>query len=388
MKLYRGGEYDKAAEILFYNNPFSAITSMVCDWHKLCLGHCVLNAKNAPVRWYEIEKELSGKYLFHASVAAEDSNNGSVAIIGGGPAGITAALALREKGYGAVIYDSNPEYGGVLRYGIPEFRLDRKYIDAYESIIKEAGIVFRGNTTVGKDISLNRLREQFDAVLIAGGAGLPRRLNVPGETEGKVIYALDFLKDPDSYALGHKVIVVGGGNVTIDASRTALRKGCETSVYYRKSFENMPANLEEVSEAGKEGVEFNVFEVPVEIKEHTVVMRKCENRTDADGKISTVMIDGTDHEVVYDNIIIAISANVDHGLFGTGMPEMDDNGNIILEGTQVKSLPGIFLAGDFKLGPKTVVEAVMSAKTAVEEIDTFLKMKRLKEMEKLNTRPD
>ena len=296
----------------------------------------------------------------------------SVGIIGAGPAGISAAIWLREAGHDVVIYDIYERPGGVLRYGIPEFRLDRKFIDRYEVILEEAGVAFRGSTIVGKDITLRELREKHDAVLIAAGAGIPRKLDVPGEEDANVIYALDYLKDPSAYNLGRNVIVIGGGNVTMDACRTAVRQGCDTTVYYRKSFENMPANAIEVELAREEGVKFALFEVPVGFNEGRAVMRKCENVLKPDGRVSTKMLEGTDHEVEFDTMLVAISANVDFDIFGEDKPALNRYGWPETDDSQQTSLKDVFIAGDFILGPATVVDAVASAKKAVAGILNFL----------------
>ena len=368
MRLYREGRIEEAAQILFANNPLSAITSQVCDWQHLCYGHCILNRKGIPVRWYEIEQEISMPYLLRAHITPGADNGRSVAIVGGGPVGITAAIKLREKGYAVTVFDDNARLGGVLRYGIPRFRLGEQFINAYERIFEEAGIRFQGNTCIGKDLSLAELRQRFDAVCIGGGAWSPRRMRIPGEDNPKVIYALEYLKNPDAFQLGRKVIVIGGGNVTMDASRTAVRRGHDTWVYYRKTFGNMPANSIEVRAAQADGVKFELFQVPVEVKQDTLVIRRCENVTADDGSVITRMIDGTDFEVPFDNMIVAISENVDYSLFGDTMPELDKRGRIFVDSLQQTSLPGVFLAGDFLTGPETVVAAVASAKTAVEGI--------------------
>ena len=349
MSLYRAGRIEEAARILFENNPLSAITSQVCDWQHLCYGHCILNRKGIPVRWYEIEQEISMPYLLRAHITPGIENGRSVAIVGGGPVGITAAIKLREKGYAVTVFDDNARLGGVLRYGIPRFRLGEQFINA-------------------KDLSLAELRQRFDAVCIGGGAWSPRRMRIPGEDNPKVIYALEYLKNPDAFQLGRKVIVIGGGNVTMDASRTAVRRGHDTWVYYRKTFGNMPANSIEVRAAQADGVKFELFQVPVEVKQDTLVIRRCENVTADDGSVITRMIDGTDFEVPFDNMIVAISENVDYSLFGDTMPELDKRGRIFVDSLQQTSLPGVFLAGDFLTGPETVVAAVASAKTAVEGI--------------------
>jgi len=407
MKLYREGRYEEAGRILFDNNPLSAITSQVCDWKKFCYGHCILNAKKVPVRWYEIEQELSMAYILKAEIETEPENGKRIAIIGGGPAGITAAIMLREKGYSIDLFDENPRLGGVLRYGIPAFRLDRKHIDAYERIFLESGIAFHGDIRIsssdsellpvspisdgkmkdGQDgdygicgrVTFESLREDYDAVFISSGAGVPRKLDVPGE-EGNpnVLYALDYLREPATYRLGRKVIVIGGGNVTMDASRTANREGHDTWIYYRKTIENMPANSDEIEQARKEGVKFELFQVPVAVKEKTIVMRDCENVVREDGRVSTRMIEGSDHEVDYDTLIIAISANVDYGFFGESTPVSDEKGMPAVNSDQSLTFDDdkkckVFVAGDFLLGPKTVVEAVASAKTAADNIDNQLR---------------
>lgn len=372
MKLYREGKNEEAAEMLFRNNPFSAITSIVCDWKKNCLGHCVLNAKNVPVRWHEIEEELSCSYLFNAHVTAGPDCGKKVAIVGGGPAGITAALMLREAGCAVTIFDRNEKSCGVLRYGIPEFRLDPKLVEQYDRILAEAGVEFKGGVNVTasgeKDsVSLSSIMKDYDAVLMTAGASIPRKLDVPGEDSDRIIYALDYLKDPDAFKLGHKVLVIGGGNVTMDACRTALRRGHDTWVYYRKSFENMPANSSEVHEAIEEGVKFEIFEVPVAVKDNIAVMRKCENVTKEDGRLTTRIIEGTDHDVEFDSMLVAISANVDYSVF-EGLDVEMMKGWPVTDDKQQTSVKGLFVAGDFILGPATVVEAVQSAKVAVSGI--------------------
>ena len=372
VKLFREGRADEAGELLFRNNPFAAITSRVCDWEKACFGHCVLNARKMPVNWHSIEAEIAATHLETAGIVPGEDNGRRVAVVGAGPAGITAAFRLREAGCAVTVIDSNDEIGGVLRYGIPEFRLDRRFIELYGRMTVAAGIGFRGGVRVGRDVSVRQLRKDYDAVLIAAGAAVPRRLNIPGEDNPDIIYALDYLKDPLSYKLGRKVLVIGGGNVTMDASRTAVRAGHETWVYYRKSFENMPANTQEVIAAREEGVNFRLFEVPVAIDGHEAVMRKCENVTGPDGRISTRMIEGSDRRVSFDSMLVAISASVDFSIFGEDTPAADASGWPVTGDDRQTSIPGVFVAGDFILGPATVVQAVASAKTAADGILKYL----------------
>ena len=399
MALYREGRLEEAGKLLFDNNPLSAVTSLVCDWKKFCFGHCVLNVKGAPIHWYAVEQEISGRYLdtyvlkrdSFASLGMTEESLGMteeslgmtgkrVAIVGAGPAGIAAAIWLYRAGAEIDLYDANPRMGGVLRYGIPAFRLDKKFCDAYERILSIPGIRFFGGKELGKDIKLNELRSGYDAVLIAAGAEVPARLRIPGEDRPNVVEALHYLKYADRYDMkGKRVIVIGGGNVAMDACRTAIRHGADTWVYYRKTFENMPANPAEVEEAKADGVQFRVFQAPVEVCEGGVVFRDCENQTDpATGKLVTRILDGTDHEVPCDILMPAISEKPDFGILAGapwrpnvwGWPVTDESGRMAF---QDGGAANVWVAGDFTLGPKTVVEAVGSARTATEGILEFLK---------------
>ena len=372
MKLYREGRLEEAAGLLFENNPLSGITCQVCDWNRMCFGHCVLNARNNPVHWYEIENEISVPFLQKAVLTPGPDNGREVAVIGAGPAGIAGAIFLRRAGFRVTVYDSHERMGGVLRYGIPSFRLDKAHVDALEKILLEGGVVFRG----GKAVTVDSLRGKADAILVATGAGVARRMNIPGEDLPGVISALSFLEDPSTDKVRGRVLVVGGGNVAMDACRSARRMGLDTTVYYRKTFSNMPANSHEVEEARAEGVKFELLQVPVAIKQgpggNVAVIRDCENVTRSDGSLSTRIIDGTDHEVPFDTMIIAVSEKVDYGVFPGEMPLTDDDGRIKVNGVHQTSWPDVFMAGDFLLGPKTVVHAVQTAKTAVQGIIQYL----------------
>ena len=356
MLLYRQGKLEEAGELLFRNNPMSAVTSLVCDWKQFCYGHCVLNVKQVPVRWYEIEQEISGAYLFTHKLTRRTAGleGKTVALVGAGPVGLAAAVWLYEAGADVTLLDANPRMGGVLRYGIPEFRLDKKYCDAFEKMFAEAGITFQGNVEVGKDVSFAQLSARYDAVLVGAGAEDPVSLHIPGDE--RALQALPFLKDPRAYNLGGKVIVVGGGNVAMDACRTAVRMGCETWVYYRKTFENMPANPLEVEEAKADGVRFCVFQAPVEVREGGVVFCDCENVVPEDGgRVVTRIKEGTEHFVPCDTLITAISENADPALMEAS-----------------HGFANVWRAGDFAMGPRTVVEAVASAKEAVNAIISSL----------------
>ena len=372
MQLYREDKLDEAGKILFDNNPLSAITSRVCDWRQFCFGNCILNVKKIPVRWYEIEQEISDAYLFSVTLKRESDllSGKRVALVGAGPVGIVAAIWLYRLGAEISIADANPRIGGVLRYGIPGFRLDKKYVNAYERLLLGAGIEFQGGIEVGRDIELARVAARYDAVLLGTGAEKAALLNIPGE--GKGLQALPFLKNPSAFDLGRKVIVIGGGNVAMDASRTAVRHGAETWIYYRKDYGNMPANPIEVEEAMRDGVHFRVFQAPVEVRTGSVVFCDCENVTDpATGKVRTRIIEGTEHEVECDTLLSAISEKPDFSVFNGCEPVLDEKGDLVVDENGLASIQGIdnvYVAGDFLFGPKTVVEAVASARKAVDAI--------------------
>ena len=372
MQLYREDKLDEAGKILFDNNPLSAITSRVCDWRQFCFGNCILNVKKIPVRWYEIEQEISDAYLFSVTLKRESDllSGKRVALVGAGPVGIVAAIWLYRLGAEVSIADANPRIGGVLRYGIPGFRLDKKYVNAYERLLLGAGIEFQGGIEVGRDIELARVAARYDAVLLGTGAEKAALLNIPGE--GKGLQALPFLKNPSAFDLGRKVIVIGGGNVAMDASRTAVRHGAETWIYYRKDYGNMPANPIEVEEAMRDGVHFRVFQAPVEVHTGSVVFCDCENVTDpATGKVRTRIIEGTEHEVECDTLLSAISEKPDFSVFNGCEPVLDEKGDLVVDENGLASIQGIdnvYVAGDFLFGPKTVVEAVASARKAVDAI--------------------
>ena len=372
IRLYKEGRLKEAGEILFNNNPFSAVTSIVCNYKSFCYGACVLNAKKDPVRWYEIEQEISNEFLkaFHPDVTPK--NDQKIAIIGAGPAGLSAAIFLAQKGYNVTVYDKEERIGGVLRYGIPGFRLDKSIVDEYERILKEYDISYHGNIEIGKDITLSNIRKEADAVIVATGAIKENKLRIPGEEKENVINALAFLKDNSLIDKANKVVVIGGGNVAMDAARSAKRMGKDTYVYYRKTFENMPANPIEVEEAIAEGVKFEVFEAPVEVKDSSVIFRKCENVTDENGKLRTKILENTDHEVTLDALLVAAGETIDLSVFGDELPELNKWHYPEVDETNMTSLDGVFVAGDFILGAKTVVEAIASTKTAVNGIENYL----------------
>ena len=226
LKMFLEGNMEEAGKLLFDNNPLSAICALICPHEKNCMGHCVLNHKNSPIKFFEVENYISTFFLDKAKLHPEQKNGHLVGIIGAGPAGLTLAILLAQKGYEVTIIDSKDKIGGVLRYGIPEFRLPKSLLDRLLDRMKDLGIQFRPNTLIGPTVTIDDMFDDgYDAIFIGTGVWKPNRLRIPGETLGNVHFAIDFLKNPDSYNnLGEHVVIIGAGNVAMDAARTILRK--------------------------------------------------------------------------------------------------------------------------------------------------------------------
>ena len=369
MELYRQGNLEQAGKILFENNPMSVITSLLCDWDRFCRGHCVLNAKNDPIHWHDVEHDISLQYIKNLHLTKNNSKDKTIGIIGAGPAGITAAILLSIDGYNVTLYDRHNNIGGILNHGIPSFRFDHSLIKEYERLLSELDVSLQLNTTIGDSITINQLSDKYDALIVTVGATKSRHLNIPGENLDHVLYAIDYLENPSAYTLGDKVIVIGGGNVAMDAVRTAHRFGKQASVYYRKTFENMPASKYEVQQALDEGIPFHVFKAPVEVKEHSVVFNDCVNEVDDNGKTITKILDNTNQEVECDTLLVAAGEGIDLSLFGDSLPTLNKWNYPETDEYGKTSLPNVWIAGDFLLGASTVIQATASAKKAIEGIE-------------------
>ncbi|WP_238917517.1 NAD(P)-dependent oxidoreductase [Clostridium sp. YIM B02555] len=374
IKLYKEGKLKEAGEILFNNNPLSVICSLVCIHEDQCKGNCVRGIKGEPINFHDIEHEISKKYLEEISLSNVPKDKDRIAIVGGGPAGITIAFILAMKGYKVTIFDAHVKIGGVLRYGIPEYRLPKKLIDTLEQKLVEIGVKIRPNTLIGPVISLDRLFEDgYKAVFIGTGVWNPKTLNIKGETLGNVHFAIDYLKSPEYYCLGDKVAVIGAGNVAMDAARSAKRNGAnEVTIIYRKGFEEMSATKQEIREAKEDNIKFELFKSPIEITEEGVRLAVTENVIDSDGKMFTKTIEGKEEFFNCNSTIIAVSQTPRTNIVSNttelntnrwGLLITDENGNTTKRGT--------FASGDVVTGAKTVVEAVVQAKRVAETIEKY-----------------
>lgn len=376
VKLYKEGKHEEAGKILFENNPLSAVCSLVCIHEDQCKGNCIRGIKGEPIRFHEIESEISEKFLSEIKLKNIPKDKDRVAIVGGGPAGITIAFILASRGYKVTIFDAHVKLGGVLRYGIPEYRLPKKLIDTIEEKLIELGVKIRPNTLIGPVISLDRLFEDgYKAVFIGTGVWNPKTLNIKGETLGNAHFAIDYLKSPEYYRLGEKVAVIGAGNVAMDAARSAKRNGAkEVTVLYRKSFEDMTATKQEIREAKDDGIKFELFKSPLEITEEGVKVVCTENVVNDDGKIITKAIDGKTEFFKCDSTIIAVSQTPRTNIV-SNTTELDTNkwGLLVTDNIGNTTKKGTFASGDVVTGAKTVVEAVVQAKVVAETIDEYCK---------------
>lgn len=373
INLFKDERIQEAGEILFENNPLSFVCSIVCPHERQCYGNCIRGIKGESIRFYEIEKYISKRYLENTSLKVNKKLDEKVAIIGGGPAGISVAFNLALKGYDVTIFEKNQQLGGVLRYGIPNFRLDKEIITLIENKLSQLGVKIRNNVSILENIKIEDLfRDGYDAVFLGVGLEEAKSIKIKGETRHNAHYAIDYLKAPESFDLGENVGVIGAGNVAMDAARTIRRTGANTTIYYRRDFSDMTAALEEINAAMEEGVKFTVFESPVEIVDEGLVTISTKK---ADGNESKIVnIDGAEKLNRLDSVVIAISQQAKK--YNQKGLEFNDWGLIKTDENGQTSIEGVFAAGDIVSGAKTVVEAVNNSKIVAENIHRYIISKK------------
>ena len=389
------GNIEEASRIISEASSLPAVCGRVCPQESQCEGRCIRGIKGEPISIGKLERfvaDYAREHGIRPSVTAEKKGK-KVAVIGSGPAGLTCAGELAKSGYDVTVFEALHEPGGVLVYGIPEFRLPKKEVVAKEiDNVKALGVKIETNTIVGKSVKIDELLEEYDAVFIGSGAGLPRFMGIPGENANGVYSANEYLtrnnlmKAFDSeydtpVNPGKKVVVVGGGNVAMDAARTALRLGADVTIVYRRSEEELPARAEEVHHAKEEGIKFNLLTNPTEILVDEngwvrgITCIKMElGEPDESGRRSPVEIKGSEFEFEADTVIMALGTSP-NPLISSTTEGLDTNrrGCIIAEEEfGATSKKGVYAGGDAVTGAATVILAMGAGKAAAKGIDKYL----------------
>lgn len=364
------GQMPEAAEMVFANNPLSVICSLVCDHEKQCEGHCVKGIKGEPVHISSIENYISDTCFDRMKLEQLPKNGKRIAVVGAGPAGITIAILMACRGYKVTIFEVKEKIGGIMRYGIPEFRLPKSILDRYYVKMKELGILFRPNFALGGSTGVeDLLRDGYHAVFIGTGTWRPYQLHIPGETFGNVHYGINYLNNPDVYDLGDRVLVIGAGNAAMDVARTAIRKGSRHVTVYCIT-EVPAASPKEVEYAKLDGVEFEYLQTAIEIRDEGAII--CDVEWTEDGKL--VKKEETARLVPADSIIISISQGPQDRIVNRDKElQVDNRGLLKTDANGETTMPGIFASGDVVTGAKTVVEAVKYSKMIADAMDEYVK---------------
>lgn len=369
IRTFLEGDMDKAGAMLFENNPLSMICSLICNHEKQCEGNCVLGRKGSPVHFSDIENYISEAYFDKLDFGEIKKNGIHVGVIGGGPAGMTIAILLARKGYEITMFESREKIGGVLRYGIPQFRLPKQLLERYKTLMLSLGIKIRPNTSIGTTITIDDLfRDGYKAIFIGTGVWKPNTLHIKGESLGNVHFAINYLTNPDVYTLGDSLNVIGAGNSAMDVARTALRHGCRKVTVFSRS-EKLAASVTEVEYAKFDGVRFVTGVEPVEITDDGTIFASVER--DENGVRRR--IEGSEKFYPASSTIIAVSQGPRDRIVSTttGL-DVTDRGLLVTNTYGRTTRDGIFAAGDVVLGARTVVEAVNYSKQVAEAMDEYL----------------
>lgn len=397
--------FEEAYQIISRKSSLPAVCGRVCPQELQCEQKCVRGIKGEAVAIGRLERFVADWHNANSVKAPEKpaSNGHKVAIVGSGPSGLTCAGDLAKKGYDVTVFEALHMAGGVLVYGIPEFRLPKAIVQKEVDTLKQLGVKVETNVVIGRTITIDELQSEygFEAIFIGTGAGLPNFMNIPGESYKGVYSANEFLTrsnlmkayldNPDTPIMkGGKVAVVGGGNVAMDAARTALRLGAEkVYIVYRRSMEELPARREEVEHAIEEGVDFRLLNNPIEVlgynnpddrrdpKNGCVVGMKCIKmelgEPDEKGRRRPVPVEGSEFVLDVDTVIIAIGTSPNPLIKSTtpGL-EINPKGGIIITEDGLTSREGIYAGGDAVTGAATVISAMGAGKTAAAAIDEYL----------------
>jgi glutamate synthase (NADPH) small chain len=390
----------RSVQILRGDNALPAVCGRVCPQETQCEALCVRGIKGEAVAIGFLERYVADWAMHHPDRLLRESapvpTGKSVAVVGCGPAGLTAAGELARLGHAVTIFEALHDTGGVLRYGIPEFRLPKEIIDREVGHLSELGVTIECNVIVGKTLTVAELNSEFDAVFVANGAGLPTMMGIAGENLKGVYAANEYLTRVNLMEAGRKedcstpiikraeVAVIGGGNTAMDCVRTARRLGAERAmIVYRRSEAEMPARVEEIKHAKEEGVEFVMLTAPTAIlgsEDGWVRALRCQKmqlgQPDASGRRRPEPIDGSDFDLPVGIVINAVGTGANPLLTATA-PDLDLNkwGNIVINAEGETSIPGVFAGGDIVRGGATVILAMGDGKRAAAAIDRYLKGK-------------
>ena len=391
------GEFEEAYKIITSTNGLPAVCGRVCPQENQCEGKCIRGIKGEPVSIGRLERFVADYHMAHSNDDAvkPESNGIKVAVVGAGPAGLTCAGDLAKLGYDVTIFEALHKAGGVLSYGIPEFRLPKsKVVDKEVENVKSLGVKIETDVVIGKAVTIDELlnEEGFDAVFVGSGAGLPRFMGIPGENANGVFSANEYLtrsnlmkafdENYDTPIIpGKKVAVVGGGNVAMDAARTALRLGADVHIVYRRSEAELPARVEEVHHAKEEGIQFDLLTNPVEIMEDekgNVSGMKCIRmelgEPDESGRRRPVEIEGSEFVLDVDTVIMSLGTSP-NPLISSTTKGLDINKRkciVAEEETGKTSKAAVYAGGDAVTGAATVILAMGAGKAAAKGIDEFL----------------
>ena len=391
------GEIEEAARVIAKASALPAVCGRVCPQETQCEGQCIRGIKGEPVSIGKLERFVAAWSREHGFVpeAPEKTNGKKVAVIGSGPCGLTCAGDLAKLGYEVTIFEALHEPGGVLTYGIPEFRLPKEGVVQPEiENVKKLGVKLETNVIIGKSVTIDELMEEegFQAVFIGSGAGLPKFMGIPGENANGVFSANEYLTRSnlmkafrDDYdtplMIGKKVVVVGGGNVAMDAARTALRLGAEVHIVYRRSEKELPARAEEVHHAKEEGIRFNLLTNPVEILTdengwvNGIICRRMElGEPDESGRRRPVEKAGSDFRIDADTVIMALGTSPNPLISATTEGLSVNRWKCIIadEADGKTTKEGVYAGGDAVTGAATVILAMEAGRAGARGIDEYL----------------
>lgn len=392
------GDFEGAYQTISLSSSLPAVCGRVCPQETQCESRCTLGIKFEPVGIGRLERFVADRHnsLPQADVAKPVSSGHKVAVIGSGPSGLTCAGDLAKKGYKVTVFEALHTAGGVLVYGIPEFRLPKSIVAKEVEGLKALGVEIRTNVVIGKTLTIDELFEEgYEAVFIGSGAGLPKFMNIKGEALKGVLSANEFLTRVNlmkAYKAGSatpvqnakKTVVVGGGNVAMDAARCAKRLGSDVTVVYRRTEKELPARLEEVEHAKEEGIKFMFLTNPIEIygdENGNAKSIRCQkmklSAPDESGRARPVPVEGSETDVEADCVIMALGTSPNPLIRNTtaGLEVQKWGGIIVEEHTGKTSREGVYAGGDAVTGAATVILAMGAGKTAAKAIDKYLSEK-------------